>query len=150
MAREPFARPIAGAVEVRLAVPAAGRAIQRVAPRDALGEVRKEIAFGEHGESIRQPANVVNGKLHRPAKFSARLLRMAKRRRATKADLKNALMKLLADAGSQRAAAKQLGISAQYLCDILAGRKDIDRIGPSVLAVLGFARASKFVRVSGD
>lgn len=41
------------------------------------------------------------------------------------------------DFGGQKAAAKEWGISAQYLNDILRGRRDV---GQSVLDAMGFER----------
>jgi len=45
--------------------------------------------------------------------------------------------KLVAEAGSQKALADKWGISPQYLCDVLAGRRDP---GNSIVKHLGLKR----------
>lgn len=47
------------------------------------------------------------------------------------------LTRFIERAGSQRAAAQQLGVSAQYLCDVLKGRR---APGSKILEPLGLKR----------
>ena len=59
------------------------------------------------------------------------------------ADIYGAIRRACRDAGSQQAWAMSIGISPQYLNDILMGRKEpTDR----VLAPLGLKRVTVFVR----
>jgi DNA-binding transcriptional regulator YdaS (Cro superfamily) len=52
----------------------------------------------------------------------------------------DAIRKRVKSAGSQRAAAESIGISQQYLNDVLRGRK---QPGPKFLAFFGYERTVK-------
>ena len=59
------------------------------------------------------------------------------------------LLKTLRDkvaASTQRAAAKELGVSASYLGDVLKGRREV---GPSILRALGLEREVQY-RETGE
>ena len=53
------------------------------------------------------------------------------------------LRKMADKAGSQRKLAKDIGISAMFLCDILKGRRDP---GEKMLAAMGYKRRVRIVR----
>lgn len=49
---------------------------------------------------------------------------------------------LVKAAGTQKTVAKALGISQQYLCEVLSGRRDVSR---SLAVKLGYRRVIAFV-----
>jgi DNA-binding transcriptional regulator YdaS (Cro superfamily) len=55
--------------------------------------------------------------------------------RVTKEQLVQHLKRCVKSAGTQRAFAEQVGISQQYVSDVLAGRRDP---GPKLAAAIGF------------
>lgn len=56
---------------------------------------------------------------------------------ATPAALLERIRIVVAGAGNQKAAAKRLGVSEQYLCDVLKGRREP---GKKLLNALGYRR----------
>ena len=63
---------------------------------------------------------------------------------ATSAALTERIRVEIAHAGSQDAAAKRLGISPQYLCDVLRGRREP---GKKLLDALGYRRLVVYEQV---
>ena len=55
--------------------------------------------------------------------------------------LSGLLNRMVREAGSQKLAAAQMGISQQHLCDVLAGRREL---GDGVLSRLGYRRVVRF------
>lgn len=64
--------------------------------------------------------------------------------------VRTALRALVKQHGTQRAAAKYLGISHGYLHDLLNGRRgDVNGPGPKVLEALGLMRETRVIRRPG-
>lgn len=61
----------------------------------------------------------------------------------TVAEVRTVLRAKIRKAGSMRKAAKQLGITAAYLCDIMHGRRDP---GPRVAKALRYRREVRITR----
>ena len=59
--------------------------------------------------------------------------------------LANILYREASSRGGQKAAAKRLGVSAQYLCDVLHGRR---AMGAALLRGLGYKRVIMYERLS--
>ncbi|MCK8788228.1 helix-turn-helix transcriptional regulator, partial [Roseomonas sp. NAR14] len=57
-------------------------------------------------------------------------------------DVAGRLRSAVRAAGSQKAFAAQVGISQQYLCDVLAARREP---GPTLLAAVGVRRVVQYV-----
>lgn len=63
---------------------------------------------------------------------------------ATEAALLERLRIVVAGAGNQQLAARQLGVSAQYLCDVIKGRREP---GKKLLDALGYRRVVVYEQV---
>jgi transcriptional regulator with XRE-family HTH domain len=63
---------------------------------------------------------------------------------ATPAALVERIRVEVASAGSQEAAAKRLGVSAQYLCDVLKGRREP---GKKLLDAIGYRRVVVYEQI---
>lgn len=61
--------------------------------------------------------------------------------------MREALRQMVADAGSQTACAKALGVSPQYLGDCLKGRREI---GKSIAAPLGYEPMTVYVPTNAE
>jgi hypothetical protein len=65
----------------------------------------------------------------------------------TENDMRNILRQRCAEVGGQRAWSRINGISGQYVCDVLSGRKHVsDRLAKS----LGYDRTIRFFACIGD
>lgn len=57
------------------------------------------------------------------------------------------LREMVKAAGTQKAVAKELRISQQFLCEVLSGKRDVSQ---SLAQKLGFKRVVGFVKVKPD